>query len=327
MKRNLHAGKRHSGGFRMDPFTEDELYEIHLATIEVLEKTGVFVEDKEAREIFDGGGAIVDEKNKIVKIPAHVLEDAIRSAPQKLILCGRDPKNDYVMENNRVGFTTFGEGIKLVDPYTGKVRTSLKDDVAASALIADCMDEVDVYERALGSHDVPEATAALHNAEAFLNNTTKHCTLGPQNGRLVKALVEMASAIVGGKDKLKERPILTMISAPVSPLKLVKELCEIGIESARSGCPFCLISMAMAGASSPITLAGSLVTHNVEVLASITLNQLTVRGAPVIYGDSSSCMDMRRGTFSVGAPELAMISAGVAQLARYYLLPSWVAGG
>ena len=85
--------------------------------------------------------------------------------------------------------------------------------------------------------------------------------------------------------------------------------------------------MAMAGASSPIDLAGTLVTHNVEVLASLTLNQMAAKGSPVIYGSSTTAMDMRTGTCTVGAPELAMIGAGVAQLSTYYLLPSWIAGG
>ena len=84
--------------------------------------------------------------------------------------------------------------------------------------------------------------------------------------------------------------------------------------------------MAMAGGSSPVTLAGTLVTHNAEVLAGITLAQLTERGAPVIYGSSTTAMDLRLARASVGSPECGMINAGVAQLARFYLLPSWVAG-
>jgi trimethylamine--corrinoid protein Co-methyltransferase len=82
----------------------------------------------------------------------------------------------------------------------------------------------------------------------------------------------------------------------------------------------------MAGGSSPAQLAGTLVTHNAEVLAGITLSQLTVRGAPVIYASSTTAMDLRLAAASVGSPECALISAGVAQLARRYMLPSWVAG-
>jgi len=327
LKRNLHAGKRQSGGLSLNIFSEDELYEIHLATLEVLQKTGVFVEEQEALDIFDGGGAFIDRKNRIVKIPPYLVEDAVRSAPSKLNLAGRNPKNDIVLESNRVGFTNFGEGVQMLDLFTGEVRPSTKADVASTALMVDYLSDVDVYERAVVAHDVPQEVVQVHHAEAFFANTSKHCFLGPGGGRQLKKIVEMAAAIVGGKDKLRERPIVSFITCPVSPLKLVKESCEIIMEAARAGMVINILSMAMSGGSSPVTLAGTLVTHNAEVLAGTVLNQLTCKGAPVIYGSSTTCMDLRLATASVGSPELAIISAAVAQMARYYLLPSWVAGG
>lgn len=323
----MHAGKRQSGGFSLNIFSDDELYEIHLATLEVLQKTGIFVEDQEALDIFDGGGAVVDPENKMVKIPPYLVEDAVRSAPPKLNLAGRNAKNDIVLESNRVGFTNFGEGVQMIDPYTGKVRPSVKADVEATALMVDYLSDVDVYERAVGAHDVPGVVGQLHCAEAWMPNTSKHGFMGPFDGRQLKKIVEMAAAIVGGKEKLRERPIVSFITCPVSPLKLVKDCCEVIIEAARVGMVINILSMAMAGGSSPVTLAGTLVTHNAEVLAGVVLNQLTCKGAPVIYGSSTTAMDLRLATASVGSPECAMINAAVAQMARYYLLPSWVAGG
>jgi trimethylamine--corrinoid protein Co-methyltransferase len=327
LKRNLHAGKRQSGGLGLKIFTDDEIYEIHLATLEVLQTTGLFIEDEEALEILDGGGAIVDPKKKVVKFPPYLVEDAIRSAPSKILLAGRNPKNDFVMENNRVGFTNFGEGVFIVDPYNGKLRETTKADVANSAKIVDYLSELDVYERAVGASDVPMETVQLHNAEAWLANTSKHGFMGSGNGYLTKKLVEMVAAIVGGKDKLRERPIISFITCPVSPLQLISDCCEIIIESARSGMAVNILSMAMAGGSSPVTLAGTLVNHNAEVLGGIVLNQLTCKGAPVIYGSSTTAMDLRLASAAVGSPECALINAAVAQLSIYYLLPSWVAGG
>jgi trimethylamine--corrinoid protein Co-methyltransferase len=323
----MHAGKRRSGGFSLNVFTDDEIYEIHLATLEVLQKTGVFIEDEEALEIFDGGGATVDKKTKIVKIPPYLVEDSIRSAPSKVFLAGRDPKHDIVLESNRLGFTNFGEGIEIVDLYTGKLRETTKADVAASAVIVDYLSDVDVYERAMGAHDVSQEVAPLHNAEAFLTNTTKHCFHGAGNGKLMRVALDMAAAIMGGKDKLRERPIMSFNTCPVSPLKLVRDCCEIIIEGARSGVMVNVLSQALSGATAPVTLAGTLVVHNAEALSGVVLNQLTCKGAPVMYGSSTCPMDMRVATASVGSPECAMISAAVAQMARYYLLPSWVAGG
>ena len=327
MKRNLHAGKKQSGGLGLKIFTDDELYEIHLATLEVLQKTGLFIEGEEALDILDGGGAIVDPKKKVVKFPPYLVEDAIRSAPSKVLLAGRNPKNDFVMENNRVGFTNFGEGVFIIDPYNGKLRETTKADVANSAKIVDFLSELDVYERAVGANDVPMETTQLHNAEAWLANTSKHGFMGSGNGFLTKKLVKMAAAIVGGEDKLRERPIISFLTCPISPLQLIGDCCEIIIESARSGMVVNILSMAMAGGSSPVTLAGTLVNHNAEVLGGIVLNQLTCKGSPVIYGSSTTAMDLRLASASVGSPECALINAAVAQLSIYYLLPSWVAGG
>ncbi len=327
MRRNLHAGRQLSGGFSLNVFTDDEAYDIHLATLEILEQTGVFVQDEEALAAFGDAGAVIDKEKKIVKIPPYLVEDAVRSAPSRILLAGRKPENDYILENNRVGFTNFGEGIKVFDIHTGELRETVKEDVAMSARIVDAMSEIDVYERAMGAHDVNQAVAPLHNAEAFLSNTTKHCFLGPISGYLLKKLTQMAAAVVGGMENLRERPILSFITCPVSPLKLVQDTCEIIMEGARSGLTVNILSMAMAGGSSPVNLAGTLVNHNAEILSGIVLSQNTVKGAPVIYGSSTTAMDLRFGSASVGTPECGMINAAVARLGNYYGLPTWVAGG
>ena len=92
------------------------------------------------------------------------MEDAVRSAPSKLYLAGGNPKNDIVLESNRVGFTSFGEGVQILDPHTGKVRPSTKADVAATALMVDYLSDVDVYERAIGAPDVPQSFIRSGNA-------------------------------------------------------------------------------------------------------------------------------------------------------------------
>ena len=327
MKRSLHAGKRLNGGLSLNILTDDELEEIHLATLELLATTGLFVEDEKALACFADGGASVDRHTKRVTLPSHIVEDAIRSAPPKVILYGRDPRHDIVMESNRVHFTNFSEGVMVNDPYTGENRPPLKKDLVASARVIDYLDEVDFCEKALGAHDVHQESVPLHNAEAYLTNTSKHCAFGPGNGRLLGKIIQMAAAIAGGIEKLKKRPLVSFTTCPVSPLQLIRDCCEIIMESARNGMVCNILSMAMAGGTAPVTLAGSLVTHNAEILGGITLSQLTRKGAPVIYGSSTTAMDLKLAAATVGTPECALISGAVARLARYYALPSYVAGG
>lgn len=327
MGRNLQAGFSRIDGMGLNMFTEDELFALHCATLDVLKNTGVKVDSQEARDIFHGGGAIVDDKTKMVKIPPYLVEDAVRTAPSTILLAGRNPKNDYVLEGKRVGFLNFGEGIRIIDPYTREYRPTNKKDVANAALVCDAMDQIVVHNRAVGADETPAPVQSLHNAEAIFPNISKHCFIGAGTARNFKKIVEMAAAIVGGKDKLRDRPIYSTIVCPTSPLKLTPDCTDIIIEAARAGVTVNILSMAMAGGSSTVTLAGTLITHNAEVLSGIVLHQLVSKGAPVIYGSSTTMMDLKYTTAPVGSPELGMINAGVAKLAQYYMLPSFVAGG
>jgi trimethylamine--corrinoid protein Co-methyltransferase len=269
---------------------------------------------------------VVDRERNHVKIPAYLVEDAIRSAPSTVLLAGRTPAQDVTVQGGRLGFTCFGAGVMIVDPFTGELRETTKKDVEMTALACDAMENVDIYSSAVVARDVDKATD-LHEAEAFLTHTSKHCHhIDLTGGAGAKKFFEMAAAIVGGPDKLRERPLVSALVCPTSPLELHTHTAEIIIECARAGVPVNVLSMAMSGASAPVSLAGTLVTHNAEVLAGIVLNQLTAKGAPVIYGSSTTTFDLTYATAPVGAPELGLISAGVVALARFYLLPSYVAG-
>ena len=326
MKHNLFAGKNRSLGLRVDILTDDELEDIHLGTLELLEKTGIFIENKEALDLFQEAGAYVNRKTNTVRIPPHLVEESIKSAPSRVTLYGRDPKHDLVLDTTRVHFTNFSEGVQVVDPYTGDLREPKKTDLENAARVIDYLEDVDFCEKALGAHDVDQTCVPLHNAEAFLSNTTKHCAFGPGNGYLLKKILDMGAVIAGDRDKFNERPMISFTTCPVSPLKLIDDCCEIIMEAARSNTVCNILSMAMAGATAPVTLAGALVTHNAEILGGITLSQLARKGAPVIYGSSTTAMDLRQGTASVGTPEAALVSGAVACIARYYKIPSYVGG-
>ena len=325
MKRNFQAGVRHIGA-RLALFSDADLDDIHRATLEVLERTGVFVESDEALDVMADGGCRVDRETKTVRIPPHLVEDVIRWSPKSVRLCGRTSDKDILLEGGRVGFTNFSAGIMVLDPRTGEHRQSTAQDVADLARMTDCLDEIDTYEHSVESRDASQDVLAVRDAAIGLANTTKCCGTGALSMDDVDAIVRMGAAIAGGEDKLRERPLVYFCECPVSPLKITRDAAEVIMGAARHGIPNTVISMAMSGATSPVTLAGTLVTHICEVLASMTLAQLTERGAPSIYGSSTTTMDLRLATASVGSPELGLLSAGVAQLAQRYMLPSFVAG-
>lgn len=330
MNRFPYAGRPQSGGIGIQVLNKSELEEIHRATLEVLWDTGIYVQVPEAQELFKKAGARVDDRG-VVHIPPHVVEDAISSAPSKVIMRGRTPERDLVIEGRRVNFTNFGDAVKITDPYTGERRPTTKKDLADMGRLSDALDIIKMIQEPAVATDVPEATVSLHNYEALVLNTEKHITMGPYDKHDTELVIEMARAVARvcrkDADVHDECLPISLVTCPVSPLRLVHTTCEVIMAAARNNIPNLILSMAMSGGSTSVHLAGTLVSHNAEVLGGITLNQLTRKGSQVIYGSSTTSMDLRTATAVVGSPELAMISAAVGNLAQFYGIPSWTAGG
>ena len=327
MARNVHAGINTLHGFGAQLFTDDELYSLHLATLEILRDVGIGITAPDAQEALAAVGCIVDKKNGVVHFPNYVVEEAIRTAPKTITWAGRNRKKDYILEDNRTGFTNFGEGIMVYDLYTGDYRRSTKKDCGQAALMADYLPSIDIHERAVSAQDVPAKIAPLHEVAINTTNCSKHIVQGCGNIQNLRRIYKVMCHIAGGEDKFRLNPIYSTITCPISPLQLVPESTAMIMESAKLGIPIVIISMALAGGTTPVTLAGTLLTHNAEALASVVLSQATCKGAPVIYGSSTSIMDLKYTSSPVGCPELGMINAAVAKMAQYYGIPCWVAGG
>ena len=314
-------------GWGLKTFSRDALDKIHAATSDVLRSTGLSVACDEALDILQRGGCRVNRKTQVVRFPDHIVKQALSFCPSHILLAGREPANDFMMGGRKVGFTTFGTGVMTEDLVSGEIRESTKGDVAKIAVLTDALEHMDVLSSPVTARDMPNTSCDLHMLEAALVNCTKHYHCEAEDGDRALKMIEMAAAVAGGEEALRDRPIFSLSACPTSPLQLIKECAEVIIQSAKHWIPINVLSMVMAGASSAISISGALVTHNVEVLAGIILAQLTNPGAPVIYGSSSTTFDMRHGNAVVGVPEMAMMSAGAAELANFYGLPSYVAGG
>ncbi len=328
MKRNKNAGYASFSGASLQLFSENDLHFLHLGTLEVLERTGLHVTDEEALEYFEKGGALVDRKSNVVKIPAYMVEDAIKSAPASVFLAGKDPQYDIILEEGRVYVCPFGLGILIVDPYTGELRNTTKQDIADCARIVDYIDEYDFVFDTMVARDVDPAVACIHGFEAPLVNTKKPVLASPEDKRTAEILLEMGAVAAGGMDQLKDRPIMMLGGCTISPLTIPDSTVAAVIEGAKARVPVMILSMAMSSGMGPVTLAGTLVVMNAEILGALTLSQLVNKGTSFIYGSSTGTLDMRHNAAAmVGCPELGLISAGVASIARMYNIPTLVAGG
>lgn len=311
------------------PLQPDEVRVVHEASLSLLADVGVRVGLPEAVERLAGAGAQVepDEGQMRVRFPGDLVERCIADAPGTIVCAGRDPAADFVAGPGRLGFATFGECLTIIDRHSGRRREAVKQDCAEVARLVDALDEICVMERTLAPSDAPPASAALHNLEVTLGNTSKHVFLGVGSRRNLEVLVEMAAAVAGGRSSFRERPLFTANVCPTSPLGLAAECCDVIVGAAELGLGVMVIPMSLAGATAPVTLAGAVAQHDAEVLAALVLAQITRPGTPVIYGCVSTIMDLRWAASAVGAPEQALVGSAAAAMACYRGLPSWIGGG
>lgn len=325
MGNRLKAGFNHLEGIGLNILSDDEIRSIHEASLDVLRNIGIKVPSKEAREVFASGGCKVEEKNENVKIPPYVVEDAINTAPSTFWIYGRNRNNKYLCGGD-ITFTNFGEAVDVIDLLSRERRGATKKDVGDVARVCDFLDQK-VCVKAVGANDMPPEVKTIHMAEEMFTNTSKPTFIGGGNPYNVRKAVEMASVCVGGMDSLREKPIYIPSFCPNSPLTLNEDLTDPVIEIAKDDIPIRINCMPMSGATAPITLAGTLVIHNSEVLSAITLIQLLNKGNRVIFGSSALMYDIRSNCAPVGTPEMAMLNAAIAKLARFYMVPSFTAGG
>ncbi|KXB05743.1 hypothetical protein AKJ49_00205 [candidate division MSBL1 archaeon SCGC-AAA382A03] len=304
--------------------SKEDIEQIHQATIEVLEETGVRIHYDKALNIIENNGGIIDKDSKIAKFPEHVIDEFLKKTPK------HGERNHYnrsgeKCEGKKVSYSTFDQGTRITDRDM-KTRPSTKKDLEEIAIIADALDAIDTHEPAVTANDVPNETAYLHEFEASILNTEKPVGAGPHDPRIADEIIKIGSVIAGSKEKLVNKPFISGGMCPVSPLQHSKPELQVLFKFAEEGLPITVLSQAMAGGSAPITLPGTLVVHNAEVLSGMVIMQMINPGVPTTYGSSTTNMDMRLGSCPVGAPETALISAAVFQLAKYYDFPAVVAG-
>ncbi|UNC92206.1 trimethylamine methyltransferase family protein [Candidatus Contubernalis alkaliaceticus] len=313
----------------LDVLTHSKVETIHQATLNVLYNTGLKVAGIEALELFADAGAVVEKigEDNIVKLPPQLVEDCIKWAPRNVVYQGRIPLLDYQGECGKLSFTTFGECIGIIDLKSGQFRKSLKQDCQETALICDYFEDIRVFSHIVNPSDTPSVSQSLQSAQAIFSNTPKHAFIDARSVDSLKFISKMAEACLQLPEHSDIRKIFTATICPLSPLVLNKSYCEIIIESARQGIGILIIPMPMAGATSSVTLGGTLVVSNAEALGSVVLAQLTVKGTPCTYGSAATIMDLTFVDASLGAPEFSLLSGAAASMAKFYELPSYICSG
>ena len=313
---------------RLILLSDEEVARIHEASLKILQKIGIKVLSKKVQSLLAENGAEVDATRSIVKIPNSLVQEAIEKAPKKMVLCGRNSKFDLKLPSTDIPFiATSGYSSFMRDFKTGEKRMTKASDLRDFAIISDYLEGVDFFWPIVVPTELPPPVQTIQGLAISLEHTEKHVQHEALNEKQAKWQIKLAAAIVGDEEKLRKRPIFSSINCSVSPLTFEKGSSEAMVELAKAGIPVAPMSMALCGSTAPATIAGTLVIANSENLGSLVILECADPGAPMIYCVESTSADMKTGEINYGAPELPLIAAGVAQMARFYGLPCYATGG
>lgn len=267
--------------FRVRFHDEAGLEPLREATLRLLETTGMRFESPKALATLKKAGARVDEGSDLVRLPRRLVEEALTLAPRRFTLGARDASCDLQLGSGLTYGTTDGCGVEVVDWHTGERRSSTKADLEAVTRMQDCLGSISFWWPTVSAGDCGE-TAQLHEIEAGWNNTGKHLMGMVQGETLARAAVEMATAVAGGAEELRRRPVMSDLIGTVSPLMHDKDGIEAGLVFAEAGVPVCYVTMPNLGTTAPATKAGAFVVGAAEIVGAAVLHELAAPGAPVI---------------------------------------------
>lgn len=309
------------------PLSDKDIEKIHHSSLKVLGEVGVEINDEGAVQLAKNKGAIVNEDRKTVKFPPGLVMDFIHKAPSQVKLCGREEKHDLTLEGKRVYLGTGGTALNVLDLDSGKRRQTILKDLRNIAKLVDALDNIHFFLLPTYPSEIPTERVDVNRFFAGLSNTTKHIMGGVYTRKGVKDVIRMAEIIAGSPKKLRERPIISMITCAMSPLKQDGHYCRLMMEIARAGIPLVCPSEPLSGATAPITLAGTLVIQNVDTLVGVIITQIVNPGTPVICGSVATSTDLRDMKYLAGSIESGLINAAAAQMAQYYKLPYYATAG
>jgi trimethylamine---corrinoid protein Co-methyltransferase len=307
---------------KLDVLTKQEINKIHDATLWIIEKVGVRFPSERALGIWEACGATVDHDRMTIRARPEIIELALKTCPPIYPLAARDPRQDLPLDGNHVFVGTDGCGVEVLDIETGVRRTSRLGDVRDIARVADATEEVAFHWVSVSAQDVPPEARGLHEIKTIWENSTKHVqTESIYNEREARAAIEMAALLVGGKDKLRERPVLSLMQCSAPPLGHDGGSIDAALVAAEYGLPTGFMTMAANLTTGPATLAGNLAVGNAEVIAGTALIQLAYPGAPVFYAAAQTASDLRTGAYTGGGPEDFLYGAATNALADFYNIP------
>jgi trimethylamine--corrinoid protein Co-methyltransferase len=305
--------------------SDEQVREIHYATLEILSQTGVKMGDPQGRELLLEAGAW--ESNGRIKIPEYIVNDALAKAPSRIPMHNRLGELTMPLELGKVFFGPGSDTTFTLDLETGERRRAVAQDVENIARWGDALNNIDFIMSMGSPSDVPIDDLYIHSFIRMIRGSVKPNVYTAQNRKDMEDIYRIAAAVMGGEQALREKPILLHYAEPISPLYIIEESLQKHIFCAEKGIPAAYIPSTNTGGGGPITVAGAVALGNAECLLGLIISQLVRPGTPFLYGMNTAALDMKTTIVSYGSPDWSLGMGTWAELARYYNLPVWGYGG
>ena len=310
------------------PLSDQDVQKIHTAALDALERVGLADAPSSGVEILTNAGAILGDDGRI-RFPRALVEDMLTKAAREITLYSRDGNNDLLLSGNRVHYGTAGAAVNIVDVHGKEYRECTVQDLHDAARIADRLDNIHFLQRPMVCRDILDNYEMdINSIYACTTGTKKHIGVSFTEPSFVSGAFEMLYEIAGGEANYRERPFVSNSNCfVVPPMKFATESCEVMEACIRGGMPVLLLSAGMAGATAPSTIAGAITQATAECLAGLVYVNAIAPGHPAIVGTWPFGLDLRTGAMSVGSGEQALLTAGCAQMHKFYGLPGGAAAG
>ncbi|WP_407310142.1 trimethylamine methyltransferase family protein [Desulfosporosinus sp. SB140] len=305
---------------KLEVLTREDLTKVHEASLKILRETGVRFLNEEALDVFRKHGARVD--NKTVYITSSMVNQALSTAPKTFRMVGRN-------EHHAI---TVGEGF-LIQPNVGPVfiqdidrgrREATLEDYANIQKLCQASDIVDLVGTIpVDPSNVPIMDKHLYMMYEILRNSDKPIIGFCASSKQAREQLDLVEISFGREAFLQNHHCAAVLVNSLSPLSYAPETLETMIEYAKRNQVILLAPCIMAGVSGPVSLLGTAVLQNTEILAGLVLMQLINPGTPVVYATASSTAYMKAASYAAGAPEAMLINTANIQMGLdFYHLPT-----
>ena len=315
-------------GGQYRPLDAAAVQAIDSAVYQILEEIGLSQAPETGIGYMTAAGAFASDDGRI-RFPRALVDDMLAKAARNITLHGQDPKHDLLLSGSRVHYGTAGAAVHVVDVEANDYRESWLSDIYDAARIVEKMDNIHFFQRPMVARDIVDPAALdLNTVYAAVKGTTKHVGASFTEAPFLAPTISMLHEIAGGEDQWRARPFVSNSNCfVVPPLRFATESCQVMEACIKAGMPILLLSAGQAGATAPAPIAGAIVQAVAECLAGLVYVYSIEPGHPCIFGTWPFVSDLRTGAMSGGSGEQALLTAGCAQMHRFYDLPGGAAAG